>query len=94
MLTDKQQKVYDYLVEYTQRRWCSPTYQEIMDIFWLKSKRSVSQYVEILESKWFIVKNSEYRWIKIWVQNNNHTVNIPILWYANCWMPLMVDPRK
>jgi SOS-response transcriptional repressor LexA len=55
-----------------------------------KSKRGVVQYLEALEKKWFLSRWRWYRsislWNNIWFQT---TLNIPILWYANAWTPLV-----
>jgi SOS-response transcriptional repressor LexA len=48
----------------------------------------------VLEKKWFISRWDWYRWIRLW--NNiwfQTTLNIPILWYANAWIPL-VDAKE
>jgi SOS-response transcriptional repressor LexA len=55
-----------------------------------KSKRGVVQYLETLEKKWFLTRGRWYRSIilgnSVWFQS---TLNIPILWYANAWTPLI-----
>jgi SOS-response transcriptional repressor LexA len=55
-----------------------------------KSKRWVVQYLEALEKKWFLTRWRGYRSISlgnnVWFQT---TFNIPILWYANAWTPLV-----
>jgi SOS-response transcriptional repressor LexA len=55
-----------------------------------KSKRWVVQYLETLEKKWFLSRGRWYRsitlWNNVWFQS---TLNIPILWYANAWTPLI-----
>lgn len=94
MLTDKQQIVLDKIVNYISEYWKSPTIEELTLVLNQKSKRGVVQYLESLEKKWFITRWRGYRsitlWNTIWFQT---TLNIPILWYANAWTPL-VDAKE
>jgi len=94
MLTDKQQVVLDKIVNYISQYWKSPTIEELTIVLSQKSKRGVVQYLESLEKKWFITRWRWYRSIKlwnwVWFQT---TLNIPILWYANAWTPL-VDAKQ
>ena len=89
MLTDKQQRALDIIVEYISKFWKSPTITELTDLMEQKSKRWVVQYLEFLERKWFITRNKGHRsiilWSWIWLQT---MLNIPILGYANAWRPL------
>ena len=91
MLTKKQQKVYDYLLQHTTY---PPTIQEITDHFWWKSKRNATQYLDILEKKWYITRVDWYRWIRLTEKNYHKSlVHIPILWVANVWKSLLPDYR-
>ncbi len=94
MLTDKQQIVLDKIVDYISKYWKSPTIEELTLVLNQKSKRGVVQYLESLEKKWFITRWRWYRsitlWNWVWFQT---TLNIPILWYANAWTPL-VDAKQ
>jgi len=89
MLTEKQQHVLDVVTDFTERYWKSPTIEELKNLLHQKSKRGVTQYLEVLEKKWFITRGEWYRGIRlgngIWMQT---TLNIPILWYANAGTPL------
>lgn len=90
MLTEKQQGVIDSITDFISRYGKSPTIEELRLILWQKSKRGVTQYLEVLEKKWFISRWDWYRGIRLW--NNiwfQTTLNIPILWYANAWTPLV-----
>lgn len=90
MITDNQQKVLDKIVSYMTRYGKSPTIEELRVILEQKSKRWVTQYLESLEKKWFIKRDSSYRWIKLWNSIWIQTIlNIPILWYANAGKPLV-----
>ncbi len=89
MLTDKQQKVLDIITEFFSKYGKSPTIEELQDLLNQKSKRWVIQYLESLEKKWFITRESSYRWIKLWNSVWFQTMlMIPFLWYANAWKPL------
>jgi len=90
MLTEKQQSVLDKITSYISQFGKSPTIEELKNILNQKSKRGVTQYLEALEKKWFISRGSWFRsitlWNSVWFQT---TLNIPILWYANAWTPLV-----
>lgn len=91
MLTEKQQHVLDVITDFTSRYGKSPTIEELKNLLHQKSKRGVTQYLEVLEKKWFLSRGEWYRsirlWNAIWMQT---TMNIPILWYANAGTPLAV----
>ncbi len=90
MLTEKQQKVLDIITKFMGENAKSPTIEELTFLLDQKSKRWVVQYLEVLEKKWFLTRWRWYRSISlgknIWFQT---TFNIPILWYANAWTPLV-----
>ena len=90
MLTDKQQNVLNTITEFISKYGKSPTIEELKELLNQKSKRWVTQYLEVLEKKWFISRWFWFRsiklWNSIWFQT---TLNIPILWYANAWTPLV-----
>lgn len=90
MLTDKQQNFYDTLVTLF-LKGKHPTIKEIQLHFWYKSKRSVTQYLEILERDGYITRSSWYRGILLKNSNNQETIDIPILWVTG--KPLIPDPR-
>jgi SOS-response transcriptional repressor LexA len=68
----------------------SPTIEELAILLNQKSKRWVVQYLEALEKKGFLTRGRGYRsinlWNSIWLQT---ILNVPILWYANAWTPLV-----
>lgn len=90
MLTEKQQNVLDTITNFISRYGKSPTIDELAELLSQKSKRGVVQYLEALEKKWFLTRWRGYRsislWNTVWFQT---TLNIPILWYANAWTPLV-----
>jgi len=94
MLTEKQQHVLDTITEFISKYGKSPTIEELQNILSQKSKRWVVQYLEALEKKGFLTRGRGYRSIRlgnwVWFQT---TLNIPILWYANAWTPL-VDAQE
>ncbi|NDK09497.1 hypothetical protein GW846_01830 [Candidatus Gracilibacteria bacterium] len=91
MLTEKQQHVLDIITDYTSRYGKSPTIEELKNLLHQKSKRGVTQYLEVLEKKGFISRGDGYRGIRL---GNNigfqTTMNIPILGYANAGTPLAI----
>lgn len=90
MLTEKQQNVLDVITKYIWENAKSPTIEELTILLNQKSKRWVVQYLEALEKKWFLSRGRGYRsislWNNVWFQT---TLNVPILWYANAWTPLV-----
>ncbi len=91
MLTEKQQHALDVITDFTSRYGKSPTIEELKNLLHQKSKRGVTQYLEVLEKKWFLTRWEWYRSIRlgnsIGIQT---TMNIPILGYANAGTPLAV----
>lgn len=91
MLTEKQQHVLDVITDFVSRYGKSPTIEELKNLLHQKSKRGVTQYLEVLEKKGFISRGDGYRGIRL---GNNigmqTTLNIPILGYANAGTPLAV----
>lgn len=91
MLTEKQQNVLDIITDFVSRYGKSPTIEELKNLLHQKSKRGVTQYLEVLEKRWFISRFDGYRgirlWNAIWMQT---TMNIPILGYANAGTPLAI----
>ena len=94
MLTDKQQNVLDTITEFISKYGKSPTIEELKNLLQQKSKRWVTQYLEVLEKKGFLTRGNWFRSIKlgnsIWFQT---TMNVPIFWYANAGTPL-VDAQE
>lgn len=90
MLTDKQQYVLDVITKYIWENAKSPTIEELTLLLNQKSKRWVVQYLEALEKKGFLTRGRGYRSINLWNSIGlQTTMNIPILWYANAWTPLV-----
>jgi len=91
MLTEKQQHALDVITDFTSRYGKSPTIEELKNLLHQKSKRGVTQYLEVLEKKWFLSRGEWYRSIRLGNSvGMQTTMNIPILWYANAGTPLAV----
>lgn len=91
MLTEKQQHALDVITDFTSRYWKSPTIEELKNLLHQKSKRWVTQYLEVLEKKGFLSRGEWYRSIRLGNSiGMQTTLNIPILWYANAWTPLAI----
>ena len=91
MLTEKQQHALDVITDFTSRYGKSPTIEELKNLLHQKSKRGVTQYLEVLEKKWFLSRGEWYRSIRLWNSiGMQTTMNIPILWYANAGTPLAI----
>lgn len=91
MLTEKQQHVLDVITDFVERYGKSPTIEELKNLLHQKSKRGVTQYLEVLEKKWFISRWEWYRGIRLGNGlGMQMTLNIPILGYANAGTPLAI----
>lgn len=91
MLTEKQQHALDVITDFTSRYGKSPTIEELKNLLHQKSKRGVTQYLEVLEKKWFLSRGEWYRSIRLGNSiGMQTTMNIPILGYANAGTPLVV----
>lgn len=90
MLTAKQQRVFDVIKDYILKHWESPTLEEIQNILWIQNKRSVAQFLEYLDEKWYIRRAGGYRWIKLWdrIVASQIAIPIPIFGVVNAWRPL------
>jgi len=91
MLTEKQQLVLDEITDFISRYGKSPTIEELKNILNQKSKRGVTQYLEVLEKKGFITRSDGYRGIQLGnTIGFQMTLNVPILGYANAGTPLAI----
>lgn len=90
MLTAKQQRVFDVIKDYILKHWESPTLEEIQNILWIQNKRSVAQFLEYLDEKWYIRRAGGYRWIKLWdrIVASQIAIPIPIFGVVNAGRPL------
>lgn len=90
MLTSKQQKVLDTIINFIERHWESPTLEELQNSLDIRNKRSVVQFLEYLEDKWFIHRWWGYRSIRLWdrIIGSQLAIPIPILGFANAGKPL------
>ncbi|QFR39427.1 hypothetical protein A9Q91_04325 [Candidatus Gracilibacteria bacterium 28_42_T64] len=90
MLTEKQQFVLDTITEFISKYGKSPTIEELKNLLNQKSKRGVTQYLEVLEKKGFLTRGFGFRSIKLGNSVGfQTTLNIPILGYANAGTPLV-----
>ncbi len=96
MLTLKQQKTLDAITDFISKYWESPTLEELQKILNIKNKRSVVQFLEYLDQKWFINKGRGYRSIKLWdrIIGSQLAIPIPILGIANAGKPLVYAEEK
>ncbi len=94
LLTKNQQLVLDILKEFIKSNNKSPTLSElqtelIANGISAKSKRSVVQYLESLEVKNYIFRNSADRWIRIINQwHSKNLVSIPVFGTTSAWSAL------
>lgn len=95
MLTEKQQCVLDTITDFVQKYGKSPTIEELKNILGQKSKRGVTQYLEVLEKKGFLTRGEWYRGIRLGNTIGMQTImNIPILGYANAGTPLALAEQN
>lgn len=91
MLTSKQQNVLKEIEEYIQDFDHAPSVRQLQDRLGIKSPRGVSQYLETLERKGYIRRNGDRREITLLNREAliSKFMNIPILGYANCGIPMV-----
>ena len=79
-LTKKQKQIYDYIKKYIRKNGISPTFEEIKRHMRLKALSTISEHVEELIEKGFVVKNG-YGARSIEIVNNNKfdLIQIPLL---------------
>ncbi|MDD2565254.1 MAG: S24 family peptidase [Candidatus Gracilibacteria bacterium] len=89
MLTPKQQKVLDAIVEFFERHGESPTLEELQNKLEINNKRSIVQFLEYLEEKGFIHRGRGYRSIRLGdrIVGSQLAIPIPILGFANAGKP-------
>jgi SOS-response transcriptional repressor LexA len=90
MLTPKQQRVYDAIVEYIRHYGQSPTLEELQNALELQNKHSVVQFLDYLDQKGYIEKGRGFRSIRLRdrIIASQLTFSIPILGIANAGRPL------
>lgn len=57
MLTDRQQAIYDFILEYRQANGCSPSIPEIQKRFEIRSPNGVAGHLHALEAKGYIQRS-------------------------------------
>jgi repressor LexA len=90
-LTKKQKKVLDFISEFIEKEGQSPTIEEIRSGLGFKSTRSVSQYLDALVEKAYIIKSGDARSIKLadyhYEEIGNETTLLPLYGLASCGTP-------
>lgn len=94
-LTSKQQKVYNFIKQKLDEKGESPTISEIAAFIKASSLRAVSQYLETLQKKGFIVR-SRYaqRGIELAENDGSELITIPVFASAGCGQPSIMAERS
>jgi repressor LexA len=95
-LSDGQQKVFDFIHEYTQNKGVSPTLDEIRRYIGVASIRTAAQYLEALERKGFVRRERNARRnIRIVDQNGveEQLVSVPVFGNVGCGTPSVLTER-
>ncbi|HRI35515.1 MAG TPA: S24 family peptidase [bacterium] len=88
-LTEKQQIVLDAISRYRADYGVSPTLVELQTMLDIPHIRSISQHLEALEKKGYVLRGRGHRSIRIREQASiQMTFDIPVLGYANAGKPL------
>ena len=77
-LTDKQELFLDFLKDYVDREGDWPTYREISDEFGFRSPNSVTQNLQALEKKGFLMRQDDGFYFPEEVEDEGEPVGIPI----------------
>jgi len=87
-LTKKQQKVFEIISDYYSKNGHAPTISELCSALDVKSSRTVTQYLELLERKGFIRRDKYSKRgivpVKKEIYTNPSIVQFPVLGYAGC----------
>lgn len=90
-LTKRQKQIYDYIKKYIHKNGISPTFAEIKKHLRLKALSTISEHVEELIEKGFIVKNGYgARSIEIFDNKKFDLVQIPLLGTIAAGQPIEV----
>ena len=95
-LTAKQQRVYEYLTEFTRRNGYSPSVREICDDLELSSTSTVFGHLETLEKKGYIRRGTgKNRAIEIINDKDlrSNIVHIPLIGRVAAGLPILADGR-
>ncbi len=92
-LSKKQSIVFSEINSFIKQTGFAPTFSELKKRLTeqglkLKSPNSITQYLNVLESKGYLKKNSQKRGIKLLRKNITDFVEIPFLGLADCGQPL------
>lgn len=77
-LTDKQESFLDFLKDYVDREGDWPTYREITDEFGFRSPNSVTQNLQALEKKGFLMRQDDGFYFPEEVEDDSEPAGIPI----------------
>ena len=92
-LNEKQARVLTYIREYTTSSGFPPSIREICTKFNFASPRTGQKYLEILEEKGYISRESTSRGIKI-LNQSNQTILLPFLGYIAAGAPIEIIEQK
>jgi len=96
-ITRKQGQVFEFIKSYRQKRGFSPTLEEIREGLKIGSIRSVTQFLETLESKGLIKRNRYVRrGIELIEERDSKTslVSLPVFGSAGCGNPNVLAEQK
>lgn len=92
-LTKRQKQIYDYIKKYIQKHDISPTFKEIKKHLRLKALSTISEHIEELIEKGFILK-SGYGARSIELNNDSNLVQIPLLGTIVAGQPIEAIQNK
>lgn len=92
-LSDKQQLVYDYIKQYVKQNGYPPTVREVAEALGCKSASTAQFHMQKLEELGYIVRDpAKPRAYELKeLNNNNKTVNIPVLGTVAAGLPLYAE---
>ena len=95
MLSNRRQKILDFIIEFSDRHGYTPTYDEIKIGCGINSISSVQHHIGVLEQEGEIIRNSRIsRGIQIAKRNVENTVEVPLLGTIAAGEPIPVPSAE
>jgi len=93
-LTDRQNKILEFVTEHIMRKGFAPSIREICQAMGFSSPRSAQKHLEMLEEAGYLARESKARGIKVLSLQNLPSITLPFLGYIAAGAPIEVMEQK